>query len=699
MLLCLIAIAPAPAFAADDCPSEPRIVTLQGTITTPHGGNWENAPFVAFQSFPCEEYRVTFEASYAGQQPAAPNFWIGLANSNNVTFAPYVIAFSMTTSGQLPVTPDYGDPFPGTLHPSGNIAMIKVFTTNSFVPVDWSITITTTPRPSYNRGSLTMASAPLVHDGDTLDLSLRWTYPNFYKVMLKPGGTLSVTGTATNDWTGYSAELIIFVWDNAFQYRGWIAVTDIAPQTTNGLTGLTTYTNTRPQTEAAYLQFQAGSSGRPADLAAINVQVHAQEAKLTLFLDADGNFNPASPTSDDAQFRPGSQLSNGASVSLPQAVEVIAAFVDATGTIVQPLPNQDAVFSLEEVSAFEGIAMNASDPRGDEFLPDLVLQSGSPVSFGGDKTARMSLSVWDYAARGEVVATVADSRAELALPKDLNRNGIPDNGWVTFDQTPVSDTSGSVAADVDPAPYGEDQNGNEKPGDGLGVIQEYRGLIVGGYHRRTDPAKKDLFIYSSHLQGIGNAATLPVVLHLIEATEMSGTTDKLINHRYHSGVVDYPDLRTTDTPTVITRQRALWVTSAAVNPSYPDAVGLTDGGVFGPDTVNGAIEIYDSNIRQFSPSHSDPSTPDLVDAEKTNQTLAHEIGHGIGMPDWKKDTSGDGSPGHENRCNSIPLFPTRALTVMISCWFAPTQNANDPKWTNIPHSYDQTDLNRLRLKR
>jgi hypothetical protein len=92
--------------------------------------------------------------------------------------------------------------------------------------------------------------------------------------------------------------------------------------------------------------------------------------------------------------------------------------------------------------------------------------------------------------------------------------------------------------------------------------------------------------------------------------------------------------------------------------------------------------------------NNDTSTPDSVDDQNTTHTLAHEIGHGIDMPHWRKDTSNS-----SDECTELSLMRELTLTVMIGCWFQRTTNVADPKWTSIPHDYDQTDLNRLRIKR
>ena len=121
---------------------------------------------------------------------------------------------------------------------------------------------------------------------------------------------------------------------------------------------------------------------------------------------------------------------------------------------------------------------------------------------------------------------------------------------------------------------------------------------------------------------------------------------------------------------------------------------MTLGGGLGPNSVQGAIEIYRDVIRLISPPNNNITSVDPFDERKTNQTLAHEIGHGVAIPHWRKDTTDKSA-----ECSTLPLMRTRALTVMVGCWFQQTKKLNDSKWNSIPHVYDQADLNRLRIRR
>jgi hypothetical protein len=341
------------------------------------------------------------------------------------------------------------------------------------------------------------------------------------------------------------------------------------------------------------------------------------------------------------------------------------------------------------------MTMNARDPRGSDFLPDVTLETAATLSFGSDNTARVTLKTWDYAARARVVAAIGSNTADLDIPKDEQpMNGIADSGWLAADLTRVADAFSDPREDVDSDPFGTDPNGQEITGDGLGAIQEYRGFMVQGVHRRTNPQRKDLFIHSTHQQTIGDAVLLPVTLHLIEALEMSDLTAKMVNHLYRSGASEYPDLRPQDTVSFPAYQRALRIVEAGRTPLYPNAAGLTLGGGLGPNSVQGAIEIYRDVIRLISPPNNNITSVDRFDEQKTNQTLAHEIGHGVAIPHWRKDTS-----DRSAECSTLPLMKTRALTVMVGCWFQQTKKLNDSKWNNIPHLYDQADLDRLRIRR
>jgi hypothetical protein len=112
------------------------------------------------------------------------------------------------------------------------------------------------------------------------------------------------------------------------------------------------------------------------------------------------------------------------------------------------------------------------------------------------------LDCYDYGGWTAVMATadLADGRhlvarvkggtksTQLIVPKDDNNNHIADD-WEKKNVSPNFSTD--PASDEDMVPEGAG------PGDGLSLYEEYRGFMVRGKYLRTDPSKKDLFIYSS----------------------------------------------------------------------------------------------------------------------------------------------------------------------------------------------------------
>ena len=153
-------------------------------------------------------------------------------------------------------------------------------------------------------------------------------------------------------------------------------------------------------------------------------------------------------------------------------------------------------------------------------------------------------------------------------------------------------------------------------------------------------------------------------------------------------------MRAHDTVPFPVHQKTLYILELGASSVRPRAGGYTPGGALGPQSVEGPIEIYSEQLRFISPPTKDTTTVDLWDADKIRQTLAHEIGHGVSMIDWRKDTSNSST-----ECSSHPLMPARDLTVMVSCWFPRTTNSGHSKWTTIPHTYDQADLIQIRIKR
>jgi len=168
-------------------------------------------------------------------------------------------------------------------------------------------------------------------------------------------------------------------------------------------------------------------------------------------------------------------------------------------------------FELIDVSREKGTCLNW--PQQALETPDLQMEPeynetlkfldkdgliGETVDF--QEKASVMVSCFDWGAHGKLKVTAHlengqdiiahvegdESKRELAIPVDENNNGIAD-AWErdqdVFGKDPASDDDGSPQGDGD-------------LGDGLTLYEEYRGFMEDGNHIRTDPKKKDLFIWN-----------------------------------------------------------------------------------------------------------------------------------------------------------------------------------------------------------
>jgi hypothetical protein len=434
----------------------------------------------------------------------------------------------------------------------------------------------------------------------------------------------------------------------------------------------TTYTNSGSSGEDYYIIAYANT------YPTFDFEFTVETATLTLFLDADSNFDPSNPSTDIATYVPGARLSDGVSVTLPQSLTLIAAYVNSSNGIVTPPSTDSVTFSLSDTSAFKGIAMNAPDPLDDPVsglnAPDFRLGLLS-ASFGTDKTARVPLNCWDYggftlahASHGSV------AQAQLHIPLDANNDWIADAGW-RAGNTLVAD-SGDDVDDVDFIVVQTTQQG-----DGLTRFEEYRGFVVKGQHMRTDPGIADLFITSNLPEGLGFAVNLPINVWEVWSGEIA--TDRAINFNYtNTGTGGNIPGHYINPLTNVPNQKALQVIDAGFNINL-GVMGETHpiklGGPRTPSNVL-ALEVFTQTVMWASPPTNDTTTVDAVDTEKLQQTIAHEVGHGVNFDHF------------DSSC------PATVFTIMVTHYFDQTTVMNCP-WLNIPHQYvDYVDFIPFTLK-
>jgi len=416
-----------------------------------------------------------------------------------------------------------------------------------------------------------------------------------------------------------------------------------------------------------------------------DIRIITQRPTLTLLLDADypRNFNaanPAPPQDDLPYYVPGDAYPSRlpkpvpASGTLIDTIDVVAAYVLSNGMVTPPPPGITSVLiTLQDVSAYVGIAMNYGSSGGSDFTMPTSIWTFSNV----DHVARAQLEVHDYGGKVKINAAAGPTPdvATMLLPLDNvgQPNGIADTGWSATANgvilATVTDSGQSQSVDTDAAPPG-----NGTSGDGIVFFEEYRGFVVRGELRRIDPATKDVFVYSALPQGIGDSINLPITKHRINIDELSGLS---INFNYVNGGTPVPGHYA---------QKALKVIDGGCGPG--NTYGHTD--VIGTPTDQTApIQIYVAYIEWASPPNNgfNPPTPcndisgDPYDDAAIRYTLGHEIGHGTNINHVLSSDCADPS-----------------LTVMVGGYLPATSSLSDPCWLNIRHAYDNTDKSQIKIR-
>jgi hypothetical protein len=286
----------------------------------------------------------------------------------------------------------------------------------------------------------------------------------------------------------------------------------------------------------------------------------------------------------------------------------------------------------------------------------------------------------------------------LLIPKDDDFNQLPDAKWIDAENKEVI-TSGLTVVDLDQFPTNE----SGELGDLLSAYEEYRGFIVRGSHRRTNPNFKDLFIVSDQLtQNIGYANNLLLPKHRVFANEVDANHNINFNFQnsgYGGNIPEHPDDSF--------NQRALFVvdglTPAKAQQSgvditgvKPEAFGMGDPATaFGPPRNSKQLLIFTENIKRASPPTNDPAMNDSVDDPAIRMVIAHEVGHQIGMPDIQNNPGVEPSvmmtylAENYTNCAQYPSPP-----FLPDCMSDPKY----PPWTDIPFDYKPRDLIKIRLK-
>jgi hypothetical protein len=366
-------------------------------------------------------------------------------------------------------------------------------------------------------------------------------------------------------------------------------------------------------------------------------------------------------------------------------------------------------FELFDISRFKGVAMNFGDSTDPDYdfgssqsgfeMPEKTEPADKTKTVIQIKTkeneptnsATVKVFSRDYGGMAKIRAraivggitiaaqVTASQNGFLRIPKDDDGNLLPDAGWYDAEKpTPNFISSSGLQPDSDDDPYPSTTNGIS--GDNLSVYEEYRGFIVLGSHRRTNPRNKDLFIWSNvFADNIHDATYLRLPKHRVRDDEID--SDRRINfNSANSGFDSGFDGKAPGH----NDQRCLTV--FRLEQFRQDAMGETfhtepvpQGGRPGPPNKVIRIEIYIQSIRSASPPHLDQYTEDQpYDDEAIKNNVGHEVGHGVGMV---------------HRFLNDPPF-----SVMTIGWLLPP--ANIDRWNNIPHTYDPNKdvIPYLRLK-
>jgi hypothetical protein len=193
-------------------------------------------------------------------------------------------------------------------------------------------------------------------------------------------------------------------------------------------------------------------------------------------------------------------------------------------------------FKLVDVSKEKGVCLNwpgKSRLKGghdlkidmaDNLALEVAPDGQSAESKKGLSDSAITITSYDWGAYGKLQVTAVyddgkeesahlegdKSRYALTIPKDDNRNHIAD----FWEESKSLGGNSNADGDEDSVPAGDNT-----PGDGLSLYEEYRGFRIQGGHVRTNPALKDLFIRDSSELGKGRFAESLLTTWLVDEDE------------------------------------------------------------------------------------------------------------------------------------------------------------------------------------
>jgi hypothetical protein len=312
---------------------------------------------------------------------------------------------------------------------------------------------------------------------------------------------------------------------------------------------------------------------------------------------------------------------------------------------------ESVVFELVNVSREPGVCMNAPlstvVPGGE--VDDLFFERSEQAASGGDvlpgeprlvvptqgaNTARAAVHSRDFGAYGvlRVTGILEGGTAEIV-------GHVRGDDSKTEVRIPLSDPGSVVAkswkrqkkvADWDDDADREMVGGWLYPGDGLSLYEEYRGFSVRGDHKRTEPARKTLFVHTKMSAADGGLRVLSrasgIQVLRIDRDEYRSNKERLVNfnHGAHH-VVD---------------QHGVWLVERRI------PTGIGGWSFLGPPRFIDRVEV----------------TPDYVTWDRTfrDGLIAHELCHAIGV-----DHHGDGDFEMTFEPGAVPSLP-KGGTVSIA---------------------------------